>query len=610
MVWRNLITLVALLGLCSSLAHAEKASRVPKRQIPPEVLLELQQLEHEFRRAVAQDCAPERCFPRGGVYLGHTVVDQPPPSSLPGLGLDPGPGSVPSQVYLTAAECTFVHEKSVPSKSVRALSERLETKLSVGWTKVDVAFEALRPIPDSLRESPEPEPEPASEPEEDAEEVVPEAEPERLDGPRAILELWENLLPHFSWMLGLLLFTLAALILIWAQRRLGRQSPEEQALLAQMLANNGGSDTGPPSRLADDAVEPTLDAQPSLQRIPFSAQYGVWQDRIQGAAEGEVDPALKSLVADLLRDREYPLLAKAVMLFPDALPKAFPMGGALTPAKFELAEYLKTARESELPDDGVFFAKLERYALSSSLTAHTDTDLIRGLHADFGPRALVALIGTLPARYGALLFVMSPEVSQRETVRFLTAQQLFETADQGLRSNRMDPAENDYLLAVLGALRAHQPLPEPPKNLTVSDHGTELSATTALSILLPWMTPEARADLINAAVQRLNGALPDWVKGTFFGEMLLKLDVETRTDLLLEPDSTQLAAWLDGETPLAKAQLLENAPSALRAALSGAPKTLSKAQQYALAGAARATLSTGLQRRILQRDVTFESLLV
>ena len=100
----NHIVTVVVLSLWAGATMAKKPPRVPKRQIPPAVVSELRLLEHQFGRALAQDCAPERCFPKGCVYVSHTAVDQPAATSLPGLGQDPGPGSVPNQVYLTAAE--------------------------------------------------------------------------------------------------------------------------------------------------------------------------------------------------------------------------------------------------------------------------------------------------------------------------------------------------------------------------------------------------------------------------------------------------------------------------------------------------------------------------
>ena len=606
------VMVTVLVSLCAVSATAKKPSKVPKRQIPPSVVAELRLMEHQFARALAQDCAPERCFAKGCVYLAHTVVDQPAAASLPGLGLDPGPGSVPRQVYLTTAECSFAHEKSVRSRDVRALANRLKAKLSTGWTQVEVVHEALQPIRNSLRESPEPPPEtppPAPEPE-DEETVEPPAEPEKMtwEAPVALRELWVNLLPHFAWMIALVMLTIAALIVIWALRRLGRESPEEQALLAQMLneqgAGGGGagpagpSGTGPPGEGDTDANK----------RV--SEQLRRWRERLAKADGAEADPALRALVADLLRTGERELLAKAVMLFPDEFPKAFPQEGSLASAKLELAAFLKSVDPASLPSDEAFFDKLERYSLSSSLTSHRDTDLIRSLHDEFGSTALVHLLGAMPSRYGALLFALTPAAIQHEAVGLLNQNQIFQTVDQLMRSNRMDPVETAYLLQVLAALRGSEAIPAPPDQRAVSDRGTQFSATAALSVLLPRLDPETRGSLVSATASRLNGGLPTWIKGTLFGEMLLKLDDETRTDLLLEVDVNALAAWLRVQTVTARDRLFDAAPSALRAALSGAAVPASQGEQHALANAGREALSEALQRRLIRGDIAFEALLV
>ncbi len=377
--------------------------------------------------------------------------------------------------------------------------------------------------------------------------------------------------------------------------------------MAQMLNNSGGAGDSGPAGGGGDGAPPSAGGEGD---DGLAALRERWQTRLAQTKAGETDPALQALVTDLLRTGEQSLLAKAVMLFPDAFPRAFPQEGTLASAKFDLAAFLKTADPESLPTDAAFFAQLERYALSSSLTAHPDTDLIRSLHDEFGSTALVHLVGALPARFGALLFALAPNATQHEAVGLMTPQQALETTDQLMRSNRMDPTETAYLLEVLGALRQSAPIPAPPEHRVVTDRGTEFSATTALSILLPQLDAQTRATVVNAAASRLNGSLPSWVKGTLFAEMLLRLDPETRTDLLLEVDVTPLAAWLQLQSPTAQSDLMASAPSALRAALGGTSTPNSTAELYAHAGRGREALSKALQRRLLRGDIAFESLLV
>lgn len=605
---RTLTAPLVVAALLASPAAAEKP--VPERQLPKEVVAGLRLLEHEFNRALARDCAPERCYSKGCLYVAHAVVDQPTMGALPGLRLDPKPSSSAGQVYLTTAECGFAHEKSVRPRDASALATRLAAKLSRGWMQVDVTHEKLLPIPDFMREAP-------ADPLEDEPpaEAPPEAEPdagvsdagaasasgdEEWRGPVAGRELWVSLLPHFAWMIALVMLTFAALVVIWGARRLGRQSPEEQLLMAQLMgdagSDGGGGGQPPPEVAAGD--EPVA-----------SEQLRAWRERLAKTPRSQTDPALQALVTDLLRSGERKLLAKAVMLFPDEFPKAFPTTGALASAKFEVATLLKNTDPRSLPSDALFFDKLNRYALASLLTAHPDTDLIRGLHDDFGAAALGELLGAVQPRYGALLFALAPGSMQHEAVGLFTQAQLSQTVDQLLRSNRIDPAETEYLLEVLAALRANEPIPAPPAEHGVSDRGAEFGATAALSILLPRLDPEVRAQHVAAAAARLNGRLPTWINGTLYAEMLLELDGTTRNDLLLEVDVDQLAAWLQVQTEHARAAVLDGAPMSLRAALSAVSTPSSAAEHYALVGEGRAALSAALQRRLLRGDIPFQALL-
>ncbi|MBU1897021.1 hypothetical protein KKB55_04540, partial [Myxococcota bacterium] len=460
---RLALRLALPLPLAWGLAHAQSAV-VPPHQIPAEVLANLQQVQLTFERALEQDCAPERCASKGCVYVSHKVVDQPAVGGLPGLRLQgTGPGASAGQLYLTAVHCGFVHERAVRAADARALAKRLEAKVSQGWTRVEVTAERLEALPEHLRVPPEPPPPPPPDP-------APEPEaaplpPQTWEAPRAAQELWAQLLPHFSWMIAVILLTFAALILIWAARRLGRTSPEEQLLMRQLLADEGAAQEPPPPSPSAPPPQEEGDAKALTE-----ARLTAWRARL---SEGEgPDPALEALAADLLRGGEQRLLAKAVMRFPEAFPRALPQGGELASAKLQLAEFIKAADPATLPSDEAFLDALDRYALASSLIAQPDTELMRGLHEEFGPAALTELMIALPPRFAALLFAFAPAQTQREAAATLTGPQRAEVADQLLRSSRVDTAESDYLLSVLAALRAGARLPTPPAASPVPDRGT------------------------------------------------------------------------------------------------------------------------------------------
>ena len=141
-------------------ATASTQAPLPRSLVPGAIALEVSLLERTFEAALAADCAPERCFPKGCVYVRHQTIDQPRSGSLPGLPVEQGIGSAPAQEYLTEARCEFTHERSINPKDIQALVRRLELRLSRGYRKVAVVPQSLEPINKSLAEptvAPEPE---------------------------------------------------------------------------------------------------------------------------------------------------------------------------------------------------------------------------------------------------------------------------------------------------------------------------------------------------------------------------------------------------------------------------------------------------------------------
>ena len=211
------------------------AAAPPRNHVPSAITLEVSLLERAFEAALAADCAPERCFPKGCIYARHQTIDQPRSGSLPGLPVEQSIGSVPPQEYLTEARCEFTHERSVNPKDLQALVRRLELRLSRGYRKVVVVPQALEPINKSLAEPtmPEPEDQKPSEPPPEPESPPPPPPPAPAveePPPSPWRELWEELLPHLGWMVAIVLLTSAIVVLIWAGRRLGAPTLEEKML--------------------------------------------------------------------------------------------------------------------------------------------------------------------------------------------------------------------------------------------------------------------------------------------------------------------------------------------------------------------------------------------
>jgi len=593
----------ALVGLLlSSGVRAQTAPPVPDRQIPPGVLAELRLLDNRFESALAQDCAPERCFSKGCSYGEHTVADRPRSGALPGLAEEEGPGSGPRQEYLTLARCAFAHERSLKSADARALVRRLRTKLSTGWTVVEVSHQRLPPIPAELREAPEapkePEPPPAPEPPE----PVAQPEPEVWQLHVAVRELWLSLLPHFSWMIAVVMVTFAALLLIWGWRRLGRLSPEEQIMLSQMSAappeSEAGEDPGPQAAPEADSAE---------EESFVSQQKAYWAQRF--AAEEQPDADTRALVSQWLRSDSMGLLAKATLTYPKVMPDAFPEGGDFADSKLRFSEYLRDVSQEDLPSDEEFYGQLKQHALSASLARQPDAKGMANLRADFGAAGLVQLMSNLPPRYGALLFAHATIDDQLEGARLMSSAVRADVAEQLLQSNRMAKAEADYLVQLLAACNEDAALPAPPHRPEVSGLGRTFDAAGSLSVLLPMVQPEERSALLTQAKARFSGAFPGWFGEILFADLLLQLDPEARADVFLQAEVRNLAGWLSLLPDEARTGLEQSMPSSLRNAVAASAAFNSRAEQLRRYASGRREVASAFQRRIARDGLPFESVM-
>jgi hypothetical protein len=579
---------------------------VPQKHIPPPVLLELRALESQFDLALARDCAPERCVSKGCAYRDHVVVDMPRASSLPGIAQAEGPGSVPAQEYLTQARCDFAHEKSVSARDVQALVRRLEQRLSKGWLQVSVGRLILDPISPSLSESPPPKPEPAP-----PQPKVEAPQPAGWDRAVALRELWLNLLPHFSWMVALVLATLAALLVIWALRRLGRESLEEKAMAAQLSAGalTRQEPEAPPAPNGEDKDRSEREAQARATADFVAEQQRLWNERIAAAELAKVDDPVGTLVRQWLEAAQFDLLAKAMLLFGDRLSAAFPADGDLAVRKVEFAEHLRGLDPLSLPGEAEFFRTLNQHAISASFLSQPDAAIYRSLREELGSAGLAQLIERLPPRHGALLFALAPSDSQNQLARTLSRELRLQVAAELLGSNRISRQEQEHLFAALDAARSGRPLPPapPPAGNGISDRGRALDAAGALSLLLGHVDPEDRQALFTEAFERLAGAAPLWFEEILHPDMLLKLPGELRGDMLLELDIKKLAAWCSLRPPAWQRTFLDSLAPALQNAMRAQTSSAfgSRAEQLRLARAGQGELVSALKRLLAQGRVSF-----
>jgi hypothetical protein len=609
-----LLASLALLAAAPALAQAGGGAPLPQKHIPPSVLMELRALEQQFDQSLVHDCAPERCVSKGCVYRDHAVVDLPRSASLPGLGHTEGPGSVPAQEYLIDARCDFGHEKSVSAHDVQVLVRRLEARLSKGWLKVTVSAQQLEPISPALAESPPPKPQPEPKKVEPPPTPAPAPQPpQKWEAELALRELWVTLLPHFAWMIAVLLGTLATLSVIWGWRRLGRESIEEKAMLAELAAGKlAPPEEAKPEGEPEGALpKATEDAEGSADTQFVSAQGKLWADRIAEAELAKDESVVVDLLREWLKAGEFRMLAKAILVFGDRLSLAFPSDGELAVRKVELAEYLKNLDQRQLPSDAEFFHALNRHAISSSLLAQSDAEVYRSLREEFGATGLVSIIEGLPARHGALLFSLAPPDVQQEVARQLAPAQTVSIAGELLASNRIAKEERAHLFAALEAARAGKPLPPAPAATpeAIADRGQEFDAAGALSVLLQRLGPLDRKELLATALARAGGALPAWHERILYPDMLEKLPAEQRTDLLLEVDPRGLAGWVSLQPAAWQEAFLAQQAASLRSALRANLGFTSRAEQLEAARRGHEELAGALKRLVAQGRGSFAALM-
>ncbi len=607
----TLLLLGPWLALPVSAVAQTSAVPVPSGHIPASVVAELRHLEARFDQGLAQDCSSDRCFSKGCVYGDHIVIDKPRSTSLPGLGESAGPGSVQAQEYLTRARCEFAHERRVSSRDVAALKGRLTRKLSKGWMTVTISSQVLSPVSAQLREPP-PEPEPAkiAEPEPEDAALIPE-EPLEWDSAVALREFWVSLLPSFSWMITLGLGTLAALALIWGWRRLGHESLEEKMLMSQLAAGGATAETttAQDTPSDDEAELPPANGELTLDEDPFiTDQRSKWGERISKAQLNNEGDVLSLLVRDWLQAGQFAMLAKAVFLFSEHLTEAFPAEDALAMRKLEFVEYLQGLDESTLPSEEEFFRKLNHHAIASTLMAQPDTEIYRCLREEFGPSGVVDLINSMPPRYGALIYALSTPECQLEVAGLLSPSERVVVAAELMLSSRMSKADVAHIFETLRAARAAEPLPAPPADPGIADHGRWIDAAASLSALLPALDATSRIDLFQQALQRSNGTLPRWYENILYPEMLLRVPANLRADMLLDVDIRDLAAWCSLQPAAWQQSFYAEVPDSIRNAMQGGMRFETRAEQMTLAEKGRRALALATQKLIARGHVSLTDL--
>lgn len=584
---------------------------VPRVQLPGAIVAELRQLENQFELALSQDCPGDKCFSRGCVYLSHETVDKPRSRSLPGLGEpEGGPGSVQSQEHLTGVRCELAVESTIASKDVSTLVKRLEQKLSRGYLIVSIEAKALPPLPFGLKQTPTPTPQtpvatptPAvavATPKGAAGAILSAQESPKWTFEQATRELWLSLLPHFSWMIAVVLGTSALMLLIWAWRRLGQETLEEKAMLASLAQ----SDTGSKDKLGSEATalaganDPRAQSQDSLvgedqdgtSAADASAddarfvrrQAELWRVKLEGDSK-----VFNELAAEWLKQHHFPLIAKLLLNFDLEVTEVLPARDDTAQDSLLFADYMRQMDHALLPSDATFFRSLQKHSVAAAVAGNSSLEVYARLRDEFGASELASLIARMPPRLGAILLSLAPSDFLGETSLLLEDVQRREMTLSLISSNRVSPAELSAVVSFVKSACSDSKLPENVAVRVASgvQHGRTMGVERVLGALLPRLSQAERKQVIEHEKARFGGTLPQWCLGIFYPEMLTRVPADMRNQMLLQLEPRELATWLTDVSTQVRVSVLREAPASLAAVLqsfggpvAGEAATLAKAK--------------------------------
>jgi hypothetical protein len=156
-------------------------------------------------------------------------------------------------------------------------------------------------------------------------------------------------------------------------------------------------------------------------------------------------------------------------------------------------------------------------------------------------------------------------------------------------------------------VREGRALPSPPP-FAKTDRGPAIDGATALSVLLPHLARDQRAQLLQQAVAKSGGNAPRWFEDILFGAMLDHLEAEARQDLLLEVDIRGLAAWLGSQEQEWQRAFTASLSTSLQAALRTNGSFSSREEALRLARVGHDEITRALKLLYAKERVTFLSL--
>jgi len=531
------------------------AVSVPKSQVPPVVVAEIKKLENQFDLALNQDCVSDKCFSRGCVYVSHETVDKPRSGSLPGLSEgEPGPGSVPAQEYLTAARCEFALEGSWSPKDTSILVKRLEQKLSRGYLVVSVEAKILPALPVSLKSTPMATPTPIS--------TVTPAPSDPLETDvypwhRLFNDLWRTMLPHWYWLTGLILAIIGFLVVLWAIRKLGKETALDRAL-AEAVAKETAESAQP---LEVTQPEPKPSDKTNLNPQSFDLELTneereLWTQRAQN--QMSILAKTGSLMAEKGNSFEFCLLLKQL-----GIPLAKVLESEHWPQKIvQKAASSLPAGPQEIQEKKMITYLLEKNFLQAQFILSPTNYFERRLAEEVGPTDH-ALKPTSDSDNDELLVLAAlwPILSLSEWIKMLSWPKKLNLAKQIISNTKVKRSliqkvfEQNLKIEIEPQIKISL---QQPKNLD-----NALVFSTLASACLPIQ----RNELAQSLEEAFPHQEPDWVQGIFIPQSLMLLEETHRNDLILGMEPDNMAAWFYGLPFSLRKSILEGLPEAAHKSL-------------------------------------------
>ena len=475
------IVLALLVNLLSFTLEAQTAG-VPKEKIPDLLLNQVRLLEADFVIALQKDCGGNGCFPRGCVYASHQMITMPGNRSLPGLssGADDRDQSEP-QYILTGVTCEYTFESSLDQAGIKNLSRRLEAKLSKGALRVslkalEIPAAANQPLP------------------------IQPLELSLMD------KIASQLLQHFSWILGVILANILLILGLWAWRRIGYDSKEDELrfmLYKQKLEADAVIQA--PILQADDPERTALQIRQTELTNRHDMNPGILQARLQLWLE---EGAFQKVAYSLL------ILAKA---------QYSPLGAgsksSLLSLQFsEFMQHFNPAGE----DKRVIFQELEQEVMIKN---HFDQSMIlkvRQLFHNYDLKTLALRSESLEAKRA--LLALAPGIKKRDLVNAFDTRDLMPLAESFWDSNRVSTAAICHWL-------------------NESAEGTQGSSQDCQAILILGFICSRLS--IEQRLQLNNRPNQVWCDRVFYPEQLPELPIEAAKNLLLSVDALALNHWYE-----------------------------------------------------------------